>query len=66
LFSPSEAVFQGPAKDVFFSVVRPGKPEAQAAFVVTPALKVTVAAGLNVPSASVRVGAVYLIGARQM
>jgi hypothetical protein len=53
------------AKDVILSIQPLGKVEAQGSIIVTPAFKINVSGGLNLPSvAAFRIGAVYLIGAK--
>jgi hypothetical protein len=54
-----------PAKDAILSIQPLGKVEAQGSFIVARGLKINVSGGLNLPSvAAVRIGAVYLIGAK--
>jgi hypothetical protein len=53
-----------PAKDELLPVFPLFKTEALGSVIVTPALKVQVAAGINFPAYSGRIGIVYLIGAR--
>ena len=53
-----------PANEVLFKPQPLGKVEAQGSLIVTPAFKVRVAGGFNAPGFGVRIGAVYLIGAR--
>jgi hypothetical protein len=54
--------FSDPASDTLWPVYPLIKVEAQGAVIVAPGLKVKVAGGFNYPSASLRIGVVYLIG----
>jgi hypothetical protein len=61
---PERDVTVRPADEVLYKLMPLFKLEAQGAVILTPALKVKVAGGLNLPGTSFRVSAVYLIGAR--
>jgi hypothetical protein len=61
---PMRDVTVRPADEVLYKLMPLFKLEAQGAVILTPALKVKVAGGLNLPGTSFRVSAVYLIGAR--
>jgi hypothetical protein len=52
------------AKDELLPLFPLAKLEAQGAVILTPALKLQIAGGLNFPSRSFRTGVVYLLGAR--
>ena len=52
------------AKDELLPLFPLAKLEAEGAVILTPALKLQIAGGLNFPSRSFRTGVVYLIGAR--
>ena len=52
------------AKDEMLPLFPLAKLEAQGSVILTPALKVQIAGGLNFPSRSFRTGVVYLLGAR--
>lgn len=57
--------FSERAKDAFEWPIYPlAKLEAQAALLLTPAVKITVAGGFNYPGTGVRVGSVILLGAK--
>jgi hypothetical protein len=62
--TPTHTVETLPAKDEWLSMFPLGKVEAEGAVIVTPALKIKAAGGLNFPSIGMRVGVVYLIGAK--
>lgn len=62
--TPTHTVETLLAKDELLPMFPLGKLEVESAVIVTPALKVKIAGGLNFPSIGARVGVVYLIGAK--
>lgn len=62
--TPTHTVETLLAKDELLPMFPLAKLEAEGAVIVTPALKVKIAGGLNFPSIGMRVGVVYLFGAK--